>query len=141
MLVPLDSTLFFDSNDSTLFFDSNDSTLGIRRAKIRRCCCKPISDYHSKDKFDKVGLLQTMKDDKIQVAKVLIHLCEIRSCVSDVRRLGKWKAGKIDQRPSPLLLSLTKSWAVRKILSGAHTMNENNKANNCKIHVGKSLTR
>ena len=79
-----------------------------------------------------------MEHDKIEVEKkVLSYL----SCVSDVLRLGKWKPGKNDQRPRTLLLSFTNPWTVQKFLSRAHTMNGYNKANNCKLHVGKMLTK
>ena len=81
----------------------------------------------------------TIEHDKIQVEKFLNHLCEDLSCVSDIHRLRKWKPGKNDQRPRPLLLSLTNPWTVRKLLSRAHTMNEYNR--DCKIYVGKSLTK
>ena len=55
---------------------------------------------------------------KISIQKYptgLNHFCKDFSCVSDVRSLGKWKPEKIDQRPRPLLLSLTNSWTVRQI--------------------------
>ena len=100
-----------------------------------------INEYHSKEKTEKVGPLQTMEHDKIEVENVLNHFCEDRSRVSDVRRLGKRKSGKKDQRPRPLVLSLTSPWTVRKLLSRAYTMNDYNKANNCEIYVGKLLIK
>ena len=126
-----DPTVNSRTNDNITHYPKQQQSLEIKIAGI--------DEYHSKEQNEKVGPLQTVEHDKTEVEKVFNHLCEDLSCVSDVRRLGKWKPDK--NRPRPLLLSLTNPWTARKILSRAHTMNEYNKANNCRIYVGKSLTK
>ena len=87
------------ANNNNILYPKQQASLEIKIASI--------SEHLPNDQNEKVGPLQTMNHDKMEVEKVLNHLCEDLSCVSDVRRLGKWKPGIKDHRALPPLLSLT----------------------------------
>ena len=96
------------SNDPPVNSHANSNNLHYPKQRLSlEIKIAGISEYHSKDRSEKFGPFQTVEHDKIEVEKVLNHLCEDLCCVSDARRLGKWKPDKNDQRPRPLLLSST----------------------------------
>ena len=105
-LFSIDPSINSHANNNNILYPKQQASLEIKTAGI--------SDYLSKDENEKVGHLQTMKHDKNEVEKVLNHFSEDLSCVSDFHRLGTWKPVENDQRPRPLLLSLTNTRTVRK---------------------------
>ena len=107
-LISIDPSINSHANKNNIPYPKQQASLEIKIAGI--------SDYLSKDENEKVGPLRTMEHDKNEVEKVLNHLSEDLSDASDFCRLGKWKPGEKDQRPRPLLLSLTNPWTVQKNL-------------------------
>ena len=98
-----------------------------------------VSEFTNPDSSKKPKSDDFVTHEIRNVAYILICLDEDDSCVTNIRRLGKFNAD--NNKPRSLLVTFSNPWAVRKFLARTYRMKRHNEENNTNIFVNRSLSK
>ena len=97
-----------------------------------------VSEFPNPDSSKKPKSGDIVTHEIRNVAYILNCLDEDDCCVTNIRRLGKFKA---DNKPRSLLVTFNNPWAARKILARNYRLKRHNEENNTNIVENHSLSK